>query len=117
VLPLQESPRPKKNPHWKIIPIAESGALEMPAGSHFQCIYNPVVFHPYGDERGGMDRWELLRTVRCSNDGWVTYSQATHLVTIDPRGTVTPASEQTELALHETIDGHPVQTTVILKTR
>ncbi len=117
VLMLQESPRPKKNPHWKTIPIAASGALEMPAGSHFKCIYNPVTFRSWPNEHvTEVVRWDLMRAVRCSNDEWVTYSQATHVVTISGDGSsVVPAIDQTQLSLHEVIDGHPVDIALVLR--
>jgi len=118
VLIIQERPRQKKNPHWKVVPIGESGSLEMPAGSRYQCIYNPVAFRSWPNEHvSGVDRWELLRSVRCSSDGWATYSQATHVVTISGDGSsVVPAIDQTELSLHEIIDGQPVDSAVVLRS-
>jgi hypothetical protein len=117
VLMLQEEPRPKKNPHWKTIPIAQSGALEMPVGSHYKCIYNPVVFRPWPNEHvTEVLRWDLLRSVRCSDDDWATYSQATHVVTISGDGSsIVPAIDQTQLSLHEVIDGHPVDLAIVLR--
>ena len=117
VLALQESPRPKKNPHWKTIAIQDSGILEMPVGSHFQCLYNPVKFRSWPNEHvSSVAKWELMRSVRCSNDGWATYSQAIHVVTISGDGaTVIPAIDQTELSLNETIDGKPVQSSIVLR--
>jgi hypothetical protein len=118
VLMLQEDPRPKKNPHWRTIKIAESGALEMPAaGSHFKCVFTPVSFRSWPNEHlSGVEKWDLLRSVRCSADGWATYSQAIHLVTISGDGaSVAPNVAQTELGLHEVIDGKVVETTVALR--
>jgi hypothetical protein len=117
VLMLQEQPRPKKNPHWQTIPVGASGNIEMPAGSHFRCIYNPVTFRTWDDEHlTGPTKWDLLRTVRCSSDGWATYSQAIHVVSMNPSGSqVTPRSDQTELGLHDVIDGHDVQITIALR--
>jgi hypothetical protein len=118
VLMLQEEPRPKKNPHWRKIKIAESGMLEMPAaGSHFQCAFTPVSFRSWpNDNLSGIDKWDLLRSVRCSADGWTTYSQAIHVVSISGDGaSVVPNVAQTELGLHEVIDGRSIDTTVVLR--
>ncbi|HVW26460.1 MAG TPA: hypothetical protein VHC69_13925 [Polyangiaceae bacterium] len=117
ILVLQEKPRQKKNPHWKTIPIAESGVLEMPEGSHYKCIYNPVAFRPWSNEHvNAVERWELLRSVRCSNDNWATYSEVIHVVTISGNGdSVVPAIDQTQLSLHEIISGHPVDIAVVLR--
>jgi hypothetical protein len=116
VLMLQESPRPKKNPHWKTIPIAQSGALEMPVGSHYKCIYNPVMFRAWPNEHLTEVSWDLMRSVRCSSDDWATYSQATHVVKISPDGSsVVPAIDQTQLSLHEVIDNHPVDIAIVLR--
>jgi hypothetical protein len=117
VLMLQEEPRPKKNPHWRTIKIAESGTIEMPAGSHFKCIFNPVSFRSWpNDHLSGVDKWDLLRSVRCSSDGWATYSQAIHVVSISGDGaSVVPNVVQTELNLYEVIDGTAVQLTIALR--
>lgn len=117
VLMLQESPRPKKNPHWKTIPIEASGALDMPPGSHFRCIYNPVEFRtPMNEQFSGVEHWDLVRTVRCSTDGWATYAQAIHQVIISPDGkSISRSIEQTELGLHEVINGVPIDYTVALR--
>ncbi len=119
VMVLQEKPRPKKNPHWKTIPVGESGSLEMPAGSHFKCIYNPVLFRAWPNERvSAVVRWDLIRGVRCTSDEWSTYSQAQHVVSVSGDGsTVTSALEQTELNLHELIGGQPVDTTILLRPK
>lgn len=117
VLMLQEEPRPKKNPHWRTVKIAESGTIEMPAGSHFKCVFIPVSFRSWPNERlSGVDKWDLLRSVRCSADDWATYSEAIHLVSMSGDGaSVVPNVSQTELGLHEVIDGHPVRITIALR--
>src|SRR4051794_18060838 len=57
VLMLQEVPRPKKNPHWKTIPVEASGDIELPAGSRYRCIYNPVEFRaPTNEQASGVER-------------------------------------------------------------
>lgn len=117
VLTLQEDPRPKKNPHWRTIKVPDSGTIEMPAGSHFKCLFTPVSFRSWPNEHlSGVDKWDLLRSVRCSADGWATYSQIIHVVTISGDGaSVVPDIAQTELGLHDVIDGKAVQTTIALR--
>ncbi|HEX4339616.1 MAG TPA: hypothetical protein VH062_27100 [Polyangiaceae bacterium] len=116
VLAFQERPRQKKNPHWKPIAVGESGLLEMPEGSHFRCLYEPVAFRPWPNEHLGIDQWEVMRAVRCSNDGWATYSQAVHVVSVNGDGSkVVPSIAQTELTLVETIDGKVVQEALVLR--
>jgi hypothetical protein len=117
VLVLQETPRPKKNPHWKTIPIEASGALELPPGSRYRCVYNPVAFRaPTNEQASGVERWELLRSIRCSNDGWATYAQAIHEIVISPDGrSIARSIDQTELGLHEVIAGVPTDYTIALR--
>jgi hypothetical protein len=118
VLMLQQDPRPKKNPRWQTIPITESGLLEMPAGTSFLCLYNPVLFRATTDEHMmAVAKWDMLRTVRCTTDGWHTYSEAVHSVAVSPDGqTVTKSVDQTELYLHDTLHGKPLEMTVILRS-
>ena len=110
-------PRPKKNPHWKTIPIEASGDIELPAGSHYRCIYNPIEFRaPTNEKASGVEHWDLLRNVRCSNDGWATYVQAIHEIIISPEGTsIARSIEQTELGLHEVINGVSIDYTIALR--
>lgn len=117
VLMLQVEPRPKKNPQWTDVSAGASGELEMPAGSAFRCIYNPAKFRGAGDESmKGLEAWDVIREVRCSNDGWRTYSSAGLKVVYDGEGKVlTRSGDQAELALFETISGRPTKISVLLK--
>lgn len=117
VLMLQDSPRPKKNPRFTPINTGASGELEMPKGSHWRCLYNPVSFRPESDElMRGVETWELLRNTRCSSDGWRTYSQSLYSIKYGPDGAVlAKSSEQSELYLADVVGGEPLQMTIILR--
>ena len=117
VMVLQEDPRPKKNPLWKKIPASESGFLEMPERSSFQCLYNPVVFRPTPDEMmRGVEFWEVLRGVRCSNDGFRTHTEALFPKVVLGDGTYVPKKgAQAELTMNDLIMGKRVRITIILR--
>jgi hypothetical protein len=118
VMVLQEKPIPIKNPRWKTIPISESGELQMAERSSFRCVYTAVEFRPWADEyMKSVAKWDLLRAVRCSSDGFRTYSQAWHQKTLGGDGVEVPGGpEQAELSLYDLIGGKPVTTTIILRS-
>jgi hypothetical protein len=117
IMVIQEQPRQKKNPQWKTVAVSQSGELEMPERSSYRCIYNPVVFRPWQDEYlRGVERWDVIRGVRCSSDGFRTYSEALHVKVVSGDGSqVVNATPQTELSLHDIIRGKPVRITVIVR--
>jgi hypothetical protein len=117
VITLQEWPRPKKTPHWRVVKREEAPELEMPERSRFRCIVNPVVYRVVEDEVPLKPQgWTLLRTVRCSSDGWRTYSQAAYSEFVGQDGTPGDRSgRQAELYLHDVIDGKGVEITMILR--
>lgn len=117
VMVLQEDPRPKKNPQWKKVPVGESGLLEMPERSSFRCLYNPATYRPVADEfLRGVEVWEVLRGVRCSNDGFRTYTEALHAKFVGGDGSYTPRKgAQAELSFSDLIMGKRVRVTVILR--
>jgi len=118
VLMLQEKPRPKKNPRWQAIAAKDSGTLQMPPGSSYRCVFNPIQFRPWSDEwMKSVERWDVLRNVRCSADGFRTYSQAIHRVTFAPDGKeLGKSSDQAELYLHERLHGEPTDITIVLRS-
>lgn len=117
VMVLQEQPRPKKNPLWKKIPAEESGFLEMPERSSYQCLYNPVFYRPTPDEfMKGVEAWEVLRGVRCSNDGFRTWSEALFSKVVGGDGSYVPKKgAQAELTLSDLIMGKRVRITILLR--
>lgn len=117
VLMLQVEPRPVKNPKWISISKEASGRLEMPEKSTFECVYAPVKFEAAPDETmDGVDAWKALREVRCSNDGWLTYSSAGLAMTYDREGKLRLRSgDQAELGLSEVISGRPTKISILLR--
>ena len=117
VLPLQEKPRPRKNPRWMPASVDRAFGLRMPEGSHFLCLLNPVEFRAVPEESMmAVERWELLRPVRCSSDGWHTVAQSAFSISYAQDGTPgTRSGTQSELYLAETIHGEKVDITVLLR--
>lgn len=117
VMMLQESPRPKKGPRWTTLPIEQSGEIEMPQGSRFRCLYNPVTFRAIQDEgMASVEQWDVIRGVRCSADSFRTYAQALFLVSYAQDGKLLKRSgDQAELYLHDRVEGQPLEVTIMLK--
>lgn len=117
VMAMQVEPRQAKNPQWKKIPITSAGELEMPPGSSFHCIYNPVKYRAAGDDSmKGVEAWELIRYVYCSSDGWQTRSSAGLRVVVDAQGQLLSKSgDQAQLDLDERISGRPTHHSILLR--
>jgi hypothetical protein len=117
VMTLQEKPRPKKNPLWRTLKPDEGVELDMPAGSRFRCVASPVDFQVVLEEiPRAPEGWSLLRTLRCSNDGWRTWSQAAISEFYDQEGKPgEKSSRQAELNLRDVIAGKPVDITMLLR--
>jgi hypothetical protein len=97
--------------------VAESGYLEMPERSSFKCLYNPAVYRPAADEfLKGVEVWEVLRGVRCSNDGFRTYTEALFVKPVNGDGTYVPRKgAQAELSMIDLIMGKRVRITILLR--
>ncbi len=118
IMVLQEAPRPKKNPRWKVISVDERGELEMPAGSRYRCLYNPVSYRPTPDDRmEHVEQWRLVREVRCSSDGFRTYTPRPYAVSYGPDGKVlAKTGEQAELYLVDTASSGTLRATILLRS-
>jgi hypothetical protein len=114
---LQTDPRPFKNPRWKAIPIEAAGELEMPAGSSFRCLYNPLRIQASLDESlKAVASWHVAREVWCSNDGWRTHSATGLIVHYDAGGApVRGMGDQAELVLFEAIQARPTKISILLR--
>lgn len=117
VMTLQEKPRPKKNPHFRTVKAEEGTELEMPQGSRFRCLVNPVDFKVVTEEIPlKPEGWSLLRSLRCSNDGWQSWSQAVITQYFGQDGTKGEQSaRQAELYLRDVIAGKPTDITMVLR--
>lgn len=114
---LQTNPRPFKNPTWTKIPIEAAGLIEMPAGSSFRCLYNPVKVRATSDESlKEVATWHAVREVWCSNDDFRTHSAAALLVTYDRAGVAVRATNsEARLELFDVIDGRPTWISILLR--
>jgi hypothetical protein len=117
VMMKQEKPRPKKNPVFRVVKAEEGVEIEMPAGSRFRCVVNPVDYKVMLEEIPlEPEGWTLMRTVRCSSDGWQTWSQAVIAQYIKQDGTKGDQSaRQAELFLREVIEGKPTDIVMVLR--
>jgi hypothetical protein len=117
VMMLQNEPRPVKNPAWRSIPVEASGLIDMPDGSEFKCLYNPVEFRGAGDESfKGIERWSSRRQIRCTSDDWRTSVSTELLSNYAPDGKLEQrSSDQAELDLAEVIRGRPTQISILLR--
>jgi hypothetical protein len=117
VIALQTEPRPKENPKWSSMSVSDSGELTMPRGSMFRCIYNPTKFRAVeGESPSGLDGWELMREVRCSDNGFRTSVSAAIRFVVDPEGKVRVRSgERAELELTEVLAGRPTHVSIMLR--
>ena len=117
VMMLQDWPRPKKTPEWHSAKPDEALVIEMPQGSHFRCLVNPVNFRVSENEIPlAPQGWTLLRTVRCSSDGWHSYSQSAFSEFFAQDGTPGDKNGKVaELYLHDFIGGKGVDITMLLR--
>lgn len=113
----QTDPLPFKTPTWKSIPFDRAGELEMPAGSAFRCLYNPVRIQGTSDESyKQVTSWLVLREVWCSSDGWRTHSATALAVLYDGSGApVRGLGDQADLVLSEVIAGRATTISILLR--
>jgi hypothetical protein len=89
----------------------------LPAGSAWKCIYNPVRFVAQtdrDDER--VTGWAVGRNVRCTTDGWATYVEGAHGVTVTLDGKRAPMSPQMELYLRDRIGEKLAEISVVMRS-
>jgi hypothetical protein len=113
----QRTPRPKKNFQWTELPAERGGELELPSGSAWKCIHNPVRFVAQtdrDDER--LTGWTVVRNVRCTTDGWATYVEGAHGVTASLDGKRAPISPQMELHLRDRLGEKPAEVSVVMRS-
>ena len=78
---------------------------------------NPVLFRVDVSEIPlAPEGWTVLRTIRCSSDGWHTYSQAVFSHFVAQEGNLGDRSgKDAELYLHDVIGGKGVDMTILLR--
>lgn len=114
----QERPRQKKNPKWQTLPPKQSITLQMPEGSSYRCQVGPLVVRGHGTEaQDAVQMWVLSRSLKCSSDGWQTFSEQVHQVFVKPDGDREVPVDRTIALLRERGQGDGLkETTVILRS-
>lgn len=113
----QNKPRQKKNPRWKKLPPKESVMLDMAPDGSYRCLVTPleVVGRPTED-LDALDAWVLTRNLRCSSNGWKTWTESPHIVIVRPDGERQAVLEHTDVFLRERIGGEVRETVLILRS-
>lgn len=106
----QFSPMQKQTPQWLPLPATENVHLSMPAGSAFACMVTPLKVEPMAEM--DLEAWVLSRELRCSSDGYRTWTAYPHYVRVSPDGDRT--GQTTRAALRERLpDGTGLRQTVV----
>jgi hypothetical protein len=72
----QYEPHQRKTPVWQALPADQAVGLEMPLGSHFQCVALPLEVTPQANDYDTeLYAWSLMRSVVCSSDGWQHWTE------------------------------------------
>jgi len=84
-------------------PVPNEGIrMPMPPGSSWECVLTALDAFPTGPlELPRPEYWVLSRTLRCSNDRWLTQLEARHSYFSDQRGNLENPADQLSLTLHE----------------
>jgi hypothetical protein len=101
VLVNQTKPLQAKTPRWQPLLANQTVELEMPPDSKFRCLLPPLQveseINAFGTQ---LKAWLLKRTVRCSSDGWQSWTESAHRVRMVP-GASPESGEDTGLLLRE----------------
>jgi len=80
-------PHQKKTPHWQPLPATETVELQMPSGSRYRCVVNPVEVTAKSDDfNSKLEAWTLMRTMLCSSDDFASWTEYGHRLRIAPDG-------------------------------
>jgi hypothetical protein len=86
----QSKPIQFKTPRWIPLPAQDNVEPEMPEGSTFRCLVTPLQIATDANDFGTkLKAWVLTRTLRCSADGWHSWTEYPHTVRVAPDGTRT----------------------------
>jgi hypothetical protein len=113
----RELPIQRETPLWQPLAADERVDLQMPVGSTYRCVVDPVEVTPQVNDWGTeLLGWDLVRKLLCSGDGWQTWSEYPHRLQLSIDGTRNVAYAS-EAALRErTVSGEVYQTTVLLRS-
>jgi hypothetical protein len=86
----QNQPIQLATPRWQPLPAQDNVEPTMPAGSRFRCLVTPLEIATDANDFGTkLKAWVLTRTLRCSVDGWHSWTEYPHKVRVAPDGTRT----------------------------
>jgi hypothetical protein len=87
VLVSQDRPIQLKTPQWQPLLARATVELQMPSGSAFRCVAPPLEVKSEANAPGTkLKAWRLTRSVRCSSDGWRSWTESIHRVKSLPDG-------------------------------
>jgi len=70
----QSEPLQTKTPHWQKLPADQAVEVQMPEGSRFRCLAQPVTVAPSTNDFGSsLKGWIMSRDVYCSADDWASW--------------------------------------------
>ncbi len=81
------APMQTETPRWQPLPAADNVVVQMHADSRFRCLVTPLSVAVETDDFGTqVEAWILERELRCSSDGWRSWTAHPHRVRVDPEG-------------------------------
>jgi hypothetical protein len=84
----QFQPIQRETPLWHPLPASESVTVAMPKGSAYRCIVTPLAIRADANDFGTkLEAWILKRELRCSVDGWRSWTVHPHEVRLLRDGT------------------------------
>jgi len=117
VLVSQNRPLQSKTPHWQAVPATRTVELEMPEASVFSCVVPPLQITSESNTFGTrLDAWNLARSLRCSADGFRTWTEAVHHARRLPDGTRESGPNTGVLLRERAGDGSAREISVLLRS-
>ncbi|HMI93667.1 MAG TPA: hypothetical protein VK509_19975 [Polyangiales bacterium] len=84
----QNHPLQAPTPRWQALPAADNIELAMQPGVRFRCLVTAVEVVPEADDfNRKLKAWALTRRLRCSGDGWRSWTEYPHHVRLLQDGT------------------------------
>jgi hypothetical protein len=84
----QNRPLQAPTPRWQALPAADNVELAMQPGVRFRCLVTAVDVAPEADDfNRKLKAWVLTRKLRCSGDGWRSWTEYPHRVRLVKDGT------------------------------
>jgi hypothetical protein len=111
----QEEPRQKHAPEWRTYAAKEAASLDVAADGTWRCLINPVRVTGKANEHGKTSDWIVMRTIRCSSDGWRSYVEGFAQAAFDGEGKETDVTPSAALRLSEVVSGVRRNTVVVLE--